>query len=926
MFKRRSRNWFIILLATALFCVACGVVISRAVASNRAKKYLTARLEQAFGRSVEVGNFGVRWIPMPGIVANRVTIGEDPRFGHEYFLRAESIAASPRWVSLFSGKLEVGTLDLSHPSLNLVRNDDGRWNVESWLPSLANSKSAPNSSIARPPRAAAQLSRIEIDGGRINFSSGADRRPFALEELTGSIEQESAGRWRIALAAHPSRATVHLQDSGTLSVAGIIAGTAARLHPANIELTWSDASLADALRLAMGSDPGVRGEFALQVRAQTEPETMPQNSSATPSPARWSISLGAQVSGLHRWDMAARSDNPSANIVAEAEWDASSPQITLRNLSIEAPHSKIEATGAVGWASGINPDVHVTSSGISFEDIFAWYRSFQPGVADVLTAEGFLTADMQVTGSPLRVRCGKILSGGARISRAGVTLINSGLIDTRFDSGSVEILPIVWTFAASSKAPADIAADSVAIPAPAGTIAFHAKLFSSPLKIEKLTQTMPGKLPSRNASASEWNYDLALHGDFTRFEDFLNAARLIGRPLNAGWQVEGGLTANLTWQGKLHARFAKPTGEVSPRRMTLNLPLVNQSLEIENAKIELKPGEPRVTILKAAALGARWQGTIWRSDVPTAQNKNASATEPAQPSAAPEWEFDLAADHLDAAELDRWIGPRARPNWLERIFTPEASGNSPVPGPGPLSQLRAHGTLRAETFTLAPLEVQSLHAQIEMLGRNINFSEFDAKLNGGTISGGLAASLEADPTYHLHAAMKDVNVAELAVTNPDLRDRLSGQLSGEVKFSFHGIGREQLLDTLRGEGHLSATQFAIRGMDLSVPSASDAEHSMSDERFSLVNAEISVDARKIHFQKIALVAGTGLFDGKGTSDFSRIIQIDFWRPPQTKALARMDLHSENKFIRVSGSLEAPRVSFQLFPAGATLPEPAVVRH
>ncbi|HEY4838787.1 MAG TPA: AsmA family protein, partial [Candidatus Acidoferrales bacterium] len=834
MSKRRSRKWFIILLAMALFCVAFGVALSRAVASNRSKQYLTARLEQAFGRSVEVSNFGVRWIPTPAIVANRVTISEDPRFGHEYFLRAENIAASPRWLSLFSGKLEVGTIDLSHPSLNLVRDDDGRWNVESWLPSPANSKSALTSSAARSPRPAAQLSRIEIDGGRINFSRGADRRPFALEELTGSIEHESAGRWRIALAAHPSRAAVHLQDSGTLSVAGVIAGTSARLHPASIELTWSEASLADTLRLAMGNDPGVRGEFALQVKAQTESETGPQNSGATPAPARWNISFSAQVSGLHRWDMAARSDNPSANIVAEAEWDAGSPQITLRNLSLSAPHSKIEATGAVGWAAGINPDVHVTSSGISFEDIFAWYRSFQPGVADGLTADGFLTADMQLTGSLLSVRSGKILSSGARISRSGLTLVNSGLIDARFDSDFVEMLPVIWTFAASSKPQPDAAASSVTIPASAGTIAFHAKLFSPLVEIGKPTQTMQRKLPSKNIAPPAWNYDLALRGDFTRFEDFLNAARLIGRPLNAGWQVEGGLTANLEWLGKLHEHFAKPTGEVSPRGMTLKLPLINQSLEIENAKIELKPGEPHITIVKASALGAHWQGTIWRSDVPTVQNKNASTTELAQPSAAPEWEFDLATDHLDAAELDRWIGPRARPNWLARIFTPEASGNSTVPGPGPLSQLRAHGTLRAETFTLAPLEVQSLRAQIEMLGRNINFSEFDAKLNGGTISGGLAASLEADPIYHLHAAMKDVNVAELARTNPDLRDRLTGQLSGEVKLSFHGIGREQLLDTLRGEGHLSATQFAIRGVDLSAPSANDAEHSASDERFSLV--------------------------------------------------------------------------------------------
>ena len=76
-------------------------VLSRVVASNSARRYLTARLEQAFGRPVDVSKFSIRWIPTPGIVAERVTIGEDPRFGQEYFLRADSIVASPRWRSLF---------------------------------------------------------------------------------------------------------------------------------------------------------------------------------------------------------------------------------------------------------------------------------------------------------------------------------------------------------------------------------------------------------------------------------------------------------------------------------------------------------------------------------------------------------------------------------------------------------------------------------------------------------------------------------------------------------------------------------------------------------------------------------------------------------------------------------------------------------
>jgi hypothetical protein len=135
-----------------------------------------------------------------------------------------------------------------------------------------------------------------------------------------------------------------------------------------------------------------------------------------------------------------------------------------------------------------------------------------------------------------------------------------------------------------------------------------------------------------------------------------------------------------------------------------------------------------------------------------------------------------------------------------------------------------------------------------------------------------------------------------------------------------------LLSTLKGAGRVSATRFGIRGVDLSAPSTEDAAHSAAEEQFPLVSAEISVDARKMNFRKIELTTVNGMFDGKGTSDFSRAIQIDFWRPPQAAALARVDVHPANRFIRVSGTLEAPHVSFELFPAGATLPEPAVVRH
>src|SRR2546427_10291779 len=71
------------------------------------------------------------------------------------------------------------------------------------------------------------------------------------------------------LQAHPMRAAVVLQRSGTLRVRGTIGGTSARLRPADLRLSWEGASLADAARLARGTDYGVRGfldaDFAARV-------------------------------------------------------------------------------------------------------------------------------------------------------------------------------------------------------------------------------------------------------------------------------------------------------------------------------------------------------------------------------------------------------------------------------------------------------------------------------------------------------------------------------------------------------------------------------------------------------------------------------------------------------------------------------------
>ena len=48
-----------------------------------------------------------------------------------------------------------------------------------------------------------------MDGGRINLKRGAEKHPFALVEVSGNIEQQGEGRWRMDLEAQPARAGAH---------------------------------------------------------------------------------------------------------------------------------------------------------------------------------------------------------------------------------------------------------------------------------------------------------------------------------------------------------------------------------------------------------------------------------------------------------------------------------------------------------------------------------------------------------------------------------------------------------------------------------------------------------------------------------------------------------------------------------------------
>ena len=249
---RKRRKWIIavlVVLAAAAFVP---------IRLDRLKKHLETSITASVGRRVSAQKINFRLLPRPGFELENFTIEDDPAFSSEPLLRSDSVTANLRLRSLLGARIEIARLSLKEPSLNLVRNPQGRWNVESLLARASQIPSAPTATAHAEWRP--RFPYIEADSGRINFKVGPEKKSFALAEADFSVWLATEDVWNMRLAARPIRTDANLGDTGTVKLSGSFQ-RAADLHatPFRLDATWQRAQLGQLTELIYGRDRGWRG-------------------------------------------------------------------------------------------------------------------------------------------------------------------------------------------------------------------------------------------------------------------------------------------------------------------------------------------------------------------------------------------------------------------------------------------------------------------------------------------------------------------------------------------------------------------------------------------------------------------------------------------------------------------------------------------
>ncbi len=386
-----------------------------------------------------------------------------------------------------------------------------------------------------------------------------------------------------------------------------------------------------------------------------------------------------------------------------------------------------------------------------------------------------------------------------------------------------------------------------------------------------------------------------MEGAASRAQDWLALSTALAQPVNSDWTASGGLAVKLRGVLPADSPAAQWLGTMDLLNLELSPAYINQPVRFPNAHIEFAALQRTVTLSAAEAFGTAWHGTISR--------KNSDK----------EWTFDLSADHIDAADLDRWLGPRARPGFLARLTGSNIAVTSAAPSDAVVTQISARGRLRAAAIDVSPMHLEKFDGEAELSGRAVRIRKAQADFFAGKISGSFDARLLPDPSYEFQGRFDRVDLEKLARAVPFLNTRIGGNASATLALSAHGVGRQDLIASMRGQGTLDGRNVMLRGFNFSSIFAGN-NSSDAPELFTSVQGDYRIQNKGIDLTSLALENSRGRLQAEGHIDFSHALNM----PVHSVALktAASSAYTPSPGFLLGGTVENPRL---VLPSAAPKP-------
>jgi AsmA protein len=753
--------------------VVAALVVPHLIDVNQYHGKIQAGLQKRLGREVSLGNMSLSMFP-PSFQVENANIAEDPRFasGHP-FATADKLAISVKFWPLLHKDIEVNSLELVHPHIELVRNAQGVWNF-----ATLGQEGKPSAAEKTPAQPAPKTPAPPTQSATPTTSTGPQDKPAAGQFTLANLFINDGQVAITDLQKHQSRAvydhidlnvndfapdrqfsmklTAHLPGEGKQAI--WLEGKGGPIKEADMLNTPFDGTL----RLDQVST-GAAQKFLNSQSLNGIDAVITGDAKVKNAGGKLASSGTIRVEN-------ARIHNVNVGYPIALDYDVAddltSDVIQIHKGDLKLGSTPISLAGTINTRP--NPsqiDLKLTAANASIAEAARLASAFGVAFGKDVDVKGQINADIQARGAMDK------------------PVLNGQLSARNLDISGKEVpQPVKVNEITLTLTPDTVRSNEFAATTGSTTVnvSFALAQYSAP------NSTISASLRAPNA----------------RLGEIINIAKAAGVSAVDGMSGDGTLTLDVKAQGptkNMSALNFDGTGKIS--NATLKVPSLTRPLQVRNSDIRFSQNSASMQNVSITLGSTNATGTV------TLKNFD-----------APQVQFALNADKVNVAELQQTFAaapaqPAKRAGNFWRIV-PEAQAQTKAE-PSMLNKMTGGGTVTVGVIQYDDLLLNNTHANVTLDHGLIKMNPVTADVYGGKESGTITIDMRpAQPLYAVNLKTDKVDANKLISSVSDMKQTLYGLLASNVNASFSSSSAQNIARSLNGNMAINLTNGKLMNLDL----------------------------------------------------------------------------------------------------------------
>jgi uncharacterized protein involved in outer membrane biogenesis len=749
--------------------IAAILIVPHLIDVNQYHSQIQSQLQKRLGRQVTLGNMGLRLFP-PAFDVENTTIAEDPHFDtNRPFATADKLAVSVKFWPLLRKQLEVNSLELVHPHIELVRNAQGLWNFATLgqepkpaaaqkqpepaqAPTPTTSTGAPQpTQPAKQPAGQLTLANLFINDGQVAISDLQKHQSRAVYDHIDLNVSNFAPDQQFSM-----KLTAHLPGEGKQAI--WLEGKGGPIKEADMLNTPFEGTLrldhvstgAAEKFLNSQSLNGIDAVLTGDAKVKNSGGKLASNGTIKMDDARiHSVNVGYPIT-----------------LDYDVDDDLTNDVIQIHKGDLKLGATPISLAGTVNTKP--NPsqiDLKLTASNASIAEMARLASAFGVAFGKDVDVKGQVNADIQARGAMDK----PALNGQ----------VNARNLDI---SGKEIPQPVKVNDITLALTPETVRSNEFAATTGSTTVnvSFALAQYTAP------NSTINATLRAPNA----------------RIGELINIAKAAGVSAVDGMSGDGMLTLDVKAQGptkNMSALNFDGTGKIS--NATLKMPSLTKPLQIKNSDIRFSQNSASLQNI-AITLG----------------QTNAGGTVTLKNFEAPQVQFALNADKVNVAELQQtFAATPAQPTKRAGNFwsvIPQANAETKAE-PSMLTKMSGGGTVTIGVIQYDDLILNNVHSNVSLDHGLIKMNPVTADLYNGKENGSITIDMRpTQPVYTVNLKTEKVDANKLISSVSDVKQTIYGMLASSVNASFSSSSSASIARSLNGTMAINLTNGKLMNLDL----------------------------------------------------------------------------------------------------------------